>query len=452
MLSLWYSYTLLETLLYYLIAVTLPTSYSVLLANPYEKGGLITLYYDFNQTNQSVTLGIVATNPPFGYIGLGFGRDDMFGTDMVIAMVNGSHVTLDDYWSIKHGKPALDSSIEGCKSSYYLLDSLVNSTHWIYTFGRSMQPDDACDFSLTQNASMYLAYAWKNVSKVGFHGTNYGQVRVNFTQGYKGYALPPKGSNGIGKIIYYDCYFILISLLANEKIILPSSYQTLKDDTITLYFDFDYSTENATVTLAIVLTEPPFGWIGIGFGSSTMTDTDMLIAQLINGQVGIDDYFSSRQGRPAPDQNYPGGKSDWEFVDFSLNENIWVVKVKRLVNTGDKYDFALYPNESLPICVAWGNKLLSFHDSNYLQLNINFTQGAKGGASENFNPMDVHAWLLLMSWGFLIDIGLIAARYMKGSNRYLIVHAVFAAGTVGATLGAIIEMLVFGNSSLLVLK
>lgn len=179
-------------------AVTLPSSYSILLSDQSAGGNLITLYYDFNDTNQSVTLGVVATNPPFGYIGLGFGRDDMFGTDMVIAIVNNSQVTIDDYWSTRHGRPALDSTIEGCKSSYYLLDSLLNATHLIYTFGRSMAAEDACDFPLTQNSSMYLAYAWKNTS-LSNHGKNYGQARINFTQGYTGPALPPNGSNGTGK-------------------------------------------------------------------------------------------------------------------------------------------------------------------------------------------------------------------------------------------------------------
>ena len=174
----------------------------------------MTLYYDFNEANQSVTLGVVASNPPFGYIGLGFGRDDMFGTDMVIATVNGNQVTLDDYWSTKHGKPALDSTIDGCKSSYYLLDSSVNSTHLVYTFGRSMKPEDNCDFPLTPNASMQVGFAWKNVSNISFHSSNYGQVRVNFTQGYKGYALPPKGSNGPRKLIHIACLLIIITPLS----------------------------------------------------------------------------------------------------------------------------------------------------------------------------------------------------------------------------------------------
>lgn len=226
---------------------------------------------------------------------------------------------------------------------------------------------------------------------------------------------------------------------------MPSSYQVLKEEAFTLYYDFDTTTANATVTLAIVVTKPPFGWFGIGFGSSVMTNTDMFVAQIINGQVGIDDYYSSRKGRPTPDQNYPGGKSNWEFVDYNLNSSMWVVKVKRLVNTGDKYDFVLTQTRDLPICVSWGPSVLGYHYEDYLQLNIDFTQGAKGNARHKASPADLHTWLLLISWGFLIDFALIAARYMRGSNRYMILHAVFASGAVSATLGGVIQLFGLGN-------
>lgn len=238
---------------------------------------------------------------------------------------------------------------------------------------------------------------------------------------------------------------ISYSIVANPNITLPSSYQVLKDGAITLHFDFDNSSANATVTLAVVMSQPPFGWIGIGFGNTVMTNTDMFIAQLTNGQISIDDYYSTKQGRPSLDKNLPGGKSDWEFVDYNLNESMWVVKVKRLVNTGDSYDHVLNQNENLPLCVAWGNKTLSNHKSNYLQLNINFTLGAGGKGVQTISPKDVHTWLLLASWGILVDIGLIAARYMKGSKSYLIVHSIFAGGAVAATLGAVIQMFVFSN-------
>lgn len=145
-----------------------------------------------------MTLGLVATNPPFGSLGVGFGRADMHGTDIVIGIVNNSQVTIEDYYAFKEGKPSLDSNISGCKSSYYLFDSLVNTSHMIFTFGRSIDPEDACDYPLTQNDSMLMAFAWKNVSNLSFHGQNHGQVKVNFTQGFQGYASPLNGSKGTG--------------------------------------------------------------------------------------------------------------------------------------------------------------------------------------------------------------------------------------------------------------
>jgi len=171
-------------------ALTLPSSYSVIHTDTDKKTPLITLHYEFDETKKSVTLGVVATNAPFGFIGIGLGRDDMAGTDMVIAQVVNGAVKIDDYWSAKHGPPSLDSTIPGCKSSYSLLDSLVNSTHLLYTFSRSIAPEDTCDFPLNQDDSLLLGYAWKNTSDISFHGDNFGQVKVNFTQGFQGYAVP----------------------------------------------------------------------------------------------------------------------------------------------------------------------------------------------------------------------------------------------------------------------
>lgn len=234
-------------------------------------------------------------------------------------------------------------------------------------------------------------------------------------------------------------------MLANPNITLPSSYQILQEDAVSFYFDFDNQTQNKSVTIAVVRTNPPFGWVGIGFGNTQMKDTDIFIAQLINGQVTVDDYYATENIAPTKDVDLPGGASNWEFLDFNVNATTWVVKARRLIDTGDKYDYVLNQSKSLPVIFAWGGGVLANHGPNQSSLHINFTQGASGFAPVTISAKDVHVWLGLVFWGFIIDAGLFAARYFRGTKGYLIAHAVLAGGAAAATVAAVVEMLAICN-------
>lgn len=49
--------------------------------------------------------------------------------------------------------------------------------------------------------------------------------------------------------------------------------------------------------------------------------------------------------------------------------------------------------------------------------------GFKGDATaEDSVVMVLHAWFLVISWGVLVDIGIIASRFMKAKKGYLGIH------------------------------
>jgi hypothetical protein len=58
-------------------------------------------------------------------------------------------------------------------------------------------------------------------------------------------------------------------------------------------------------------------WLGLGF-TKNMTNTDMVIAQIINGnQLTLGDYYSYKHGKPS--LNAPPGPQGLQLLGYSVN-------------------------------------------------------------------------------------------------------------------------------------
>eukprot|EP00004_Rigifila_ramosa_P019918 TRINITY_DN5133_c0_g1_i2.p1 TRINITY_DN5133_c0_g1~~TRINITY_DN5133_c0_g1_i2.p1 ORF type:complete len:185 (-),score=37.05 TRINITY_DN5133_c0_g1_i2:62-616(-) len=78
------------------------------------------------------------------------------------------------------------------------------------------------------------------------------------------------------------------------------------------------------------------GWVGLGIGSASMHDSDMLIAGVDSGPYAHDTW-SETESQPTLDTNR-GGKDDLLESSALEEDGVTVVKFVRLLDTGDASD------------------------------------------------------------------------------------------------------------------
>ena len=187
---------------------------------------------------------------------------------------------------------------------------------------------------------------------------------------------------------------------------------------------WNFNTNNNTITIALKWNTPGHFTLGL---KKTMSDCDMIVAEIFGEQIEIRDTWSKSRNTPNDDQTI-GGKNDITKTAYTLDygDGFKIVRFNRLLNTGDKYDNILAQNIT-EMCYAYSNdKTLSYHGTKYASFRINLVQGFNGKAEILYesNPLvDAHSIVLLIIWSFLIEIPIFIVKYCKHRESYLKWHS-----------------------------
>lgn len=162
-----------------------------------------------------------------------------------------------------------------------------------------------------------------------------------------------------------------------------------------------------------------------------MKDSDMIVAEITDSnQVTLNDYYSNSYDAPPTDESLKGTNDITllGYTDYSTNKER-IVKFQRKLDTGDRYDKSLAPNEKLNISVArTGNKRMEDHEDEYWIYTVNFVQGFQGDAIEEDKTLrtivKAHTVINIIGWGFLADIGIFSARNLKHKSFYIMIHVI----------------------------
>jgi hypothetical protein len=118
-------------------------------------------------------------------------------------------------------------------------------------------------------------------------------------------------------------------------------------------------------------------------------------------------------------------------LGYAFEDGVRKVKLRRLVETEDKYDQPLKP-EVIEMSYAFGaTKNMRYHgQSNLNRGNFKLDLNSKGtdlrAQEADSSTLDLlikaHGIVLIICWGFLADISIIFARYFRTINIYVDIH------------------------------
>ena len=174
--------------------LTFPSSYVKI------PGSGLTLYFEFNEANSSVLLGLDLAQD-VDYFAVGFADRGNYGmaTFDIVAFTfalnpdgNTYTTAVSDLYSVKKGHPPTDTSLNGT-SDYFLVDSYVAQGRRQVLFVRAIDTKDKYDYVLDPAQTRYkvvMNWAWVSNGKgsVSYHNNNRGTVIAPLVNGYQGTA------------------------------------------------------------------------------------------------------------------------------------------------------------------------------------------------------------------------------------------------------------------------
>jgi len=120
---------------------------------------------------------------------------------------------------------------------------------------------------------------------------------------------------------------------------------------------------------------PGSAFIGLGFGGS-MTQTDMVIGWVFaNGSFAVGDYWSLKRQKPQDDVSQ-GGTNNIFPVCGARVANQTVIRFRRLLVTGDKFDTPISAAGPTDLVYAWRDGQpgqIAFHSDNHNHLQVDFS-------------------------------------------------------------------------------
>lgn len=184
------------------------------------------------------------------------------------------------------------------------------------------------------------------------------------------------------------------------------------------------------------------GWIAIGFNpSKQMKEADIILAYYdsVLKQGFIKDCYSIGENGPHPEDTNLGGETNIEAFSISENDGYTIVDFTRLLNTNDKYDFAIDPEQEIKIIWAIGqedNAEMIHSKKGLAILNL------KKNASEvslitKHSGKPIHFYLMGIGL-LLISIAVWSAKQKFGYSLKLTLHTLFV------TVGSMSLMIGFG--------
>ena len=148
--------------------------------------------------------------------------------------------------------------------------------------------------------------------------------------------------------------------------------------------EMEISWRNDQENLYMALKGETFGWISIGFDPlEWMKDADMILATVEDGKAIVLDEYSSGNYGPHEDDTYFGGTYDILESGGSESDGYTIVEFKRRLSTGDEFDEALVPGQTVSIIWAMADS-----KSRYMKHNVAYGEGILTLTSENESIQD----------------------------------------------------------------
>lgn len=120
----------------------------------------------------------------------------------------------------------------------------------------------------------------------------------------------------------------------------------------------------------MLITAEISGYFGIGWGGNIMTLVDMLIVNVnvdnkASPVIIVDDSYSYKKGAPVYDTLY-GGTYDITVLGYALTMTSTTVKIQRLMDDKDKFDFQFTADQEVPFDFAFepNSNTVAYHDYN----------------------------------------------------------------------------------------
>lgn len=105
--------------------------------------------------------------------------------------------------------------------------------------------------------------------------------------------------------------------------------------------------------LYMALSGDVTGWVSIGFEPTVdMKDADMILGWVSDGVVNVEDMYSTGNYGPHPPDVELGGNYDVLSAGGSESGGTTVIEFSRRMDTGDEYDAAFTPGQSVRF--IWG--------------------------------------------------------------------------------------------------
>eukprot|EP01124_Arcella_intermedia_P027227 TRINITY_DN5282_c0_g1_i2.p1 TRINITY_DN5282_c0_g1~~TRINITY_DN5282_c0_g1_i2.p1 ORF type:complete len:2610 (-),score=495.17 TRINITY_DN5282_c0_g1_i2:50-7645(-) len=365
-----------------------------------------------------------------GWIAIGFGPSDggMTETDMVIGtMLQGRNVLLvDDYWSFNETKPRRDLVLDGGHSNIIARGKVENGFVWM-EFVRPLAASDIYDKPISSTDLTKVVWAYGETDSLSQHRpTARGSAWVDFFGNNK----CPGDCSQHGECDETQCACEPEFVGEDCSVALPSSFllspfPTSYDHTIVLdpsvSLTLSWSVMNGD-SVSFKLSRTGLGWMGIGYNAKDngMQQADMSIATIVDGVIILRDYWSENYNPPALDTSLDGTNDIIAYsgsVSDGKTEIEWVRKLVTSDNgTRLDNDLKLGP---VGISFAWGyTTTLSIHDKRdcgYVKINLSSGDLANDW-SISYILRVVHGILMGFSWGLLLLLGMIWARYTRTST------------------------------------
>ncbi|OMJ77414.1 hypothetical protein SteCoe_23016 [Stentor coeruleus] len=190
------------------------------------------------------------------------------------------------------------------------------------------------------------------------------------------------------------------------------------------------------------------GYCGIGFGLD-MYNTDMIWAT-----DTVRDGWSEERVMPILDIYYTDGVNDITDVASSSENGVLSVNFRRLLDTGDKYDFVLEKNMELDLCFAYYYTTeFIYHEQNYGSGSLVLATEQKNAKFDYYSKYykegyEKHAIIMSLSWILLSNIGIIAARYFKWWQPWVYIHIILMTLVLFLTLFSVSKIIVTNENIL----
>ena len=201
-------------------------------------------------------------------------------------------------------------------------------------------------------------------------------------------------------------------LTSSGDITLPP-YSFIIQDYFEVYFEFD----TTDITMVIKCTTPG-RYFSLGFGSSKMSGSDMWVFTLKNSAVQAVDYYGTGDFTPPTDTS-GGGTNDLVLLGWELTSSYSLAKVKRALHTGDSRDVTLSQAETDIIFATGPSHSLVDHGPTRGHVKFYWRNGIVGLVltdDSSSGAEDIHGILNILTWGFLVDVAILVARYLRGTK------------------------------------